>query len=301
MARSLFNVEERISKIETETSDFFKEFQRFYRDYLKLLGQSVEQQLIFATHHLCTQIYPDAFLRLTFNQRQRLQEKFRQLAGKFENYLFEFLQNNAELLTEIPEINEDEENNLSEISGPDLNESKPKSALITINNPEDLLQWNQSVEHSIHETLEKLSKEANFLLQGAAILSNKIPPQVLEMAVQAEENSIGINRPGTPNILTLIIEAKSERLLSNDDDNEEDEDDDENDEIPENISITKISAIHLRLTEIEFNNPNLSHNRKQLRNFLEQLTKLGKQYRQLQREHLTVEAENAWRSSWTEK
>ena len=81
MSRSLTGIEEKVSKIETDTTEFFKEFQHFYRQYLKLLSYSIEQQLILAAHHICTEIYPDAFLRLTFNQRQRLQHRLHLARG----------------------------------------------------------------------------------------------------------------------------------------------------------------------------------------------------------------------------
>jgi hypothetical protein len=117
------------------------------------------------------------------------------------------------------------------------------------------------------------------------------------MALEAEENGIGMNRSGHPNILNLLIEATAVSELNSDDEND---DDDDGGETANHSSITKITAIHLRLAEIEFGDPNLSHSRKQLRIFLERLGKLRKQYRQLKREYLTVEAKNAWRSSWSE-
>jgi len=295
MSRSLTGIEEKITKIETDTIEFFQEFQHFYRQYLKLLSYCIEQQLILAAHHICTEIYPDAFLRLTFNQRQRLQDRLRKLGREFEADLFVFLKNQAELLIE-PE--ESAENLSSEMTETEENESPPKTVPLNTANPDELLHWSRGVEYGVRETLEKISKEANSLLRGAAILSNAIPAKVLEMAVEAEENGIGMNRSGHPNILNLLIEATAVSELNNDDENDDDDDDD--DEMPNPSSITKITAIHLRLAEIEFGDPNLSHARKQLRDFLERLGKLRKHYRQLKREYLTVEAKNAWRSSWSE-
>lgn len=295
MSRSLTGIEEKITKIETDTTEFFQEFQHFYRQYLKLLSYCIEQQLILAAHHICTEIYPDAFLRLTFNQRQRLQDRLRKLGREFEADLFVFLKNQAELLIE-PE--ESAENLSSEMTETEENESPPKTVPLNTANPDELLHWSRGVEYGVRETLEKISKEANSLLRGAAILSNAIPAKVLEMAVEAEENGIGMNRSGHPNILNLLIEATAVSELNNDDENDDDDDDD--DEMPNPSSITKITAIHLRLAEIEFGDPNLSHARKQLRDFLERLGKLRKHYRQLKREYLTVEAKNAWRSSWSE-
>lgn len=295
MSQSLTSIEEKITNIETNTADFFREFQPSYRQYLKLLGHSIEQQLILATHHICTQVYPDAFLRLTFNQRQKLQDRIRQLGRQFQSDLFIFLKDHAQLLMEAEVV---EENNIPEISDSDLSEGKTQVTFITITNPDDLLQWNRAVEQGIQEILEKISREANSLLRGAAILTNSLPAKVLEMALQAEESGMGIGRTGSPNITHILIEATSERKIDDDDNEDNEDDDDDDDAIPHHSSITKITAIHLRLAEIEFSDTNLSHARKQLRSFLEKLSKLRQQYRLLQREHLIVEAKNAWRSSW---
>jgi hypothetical protein len=194
MSRSLTGIEEKVTKIETDTTEFFKEFQHFYRQYLKLLGYSIEQQLILAAHHICTEVYPDAFLRLTFNQRQRLQDRIRKLGREFETDLFFFLKNQAELLIETEESEESAENLPSEMTEADGNESNPKTDPINTANPEDLLHWSRGIEYGVRETLEKISKEANSLLSGAAILSNAIPAKVLEIALEAEESGIGMNR-----------------------------------------------------------------------------------------------------------
>lgn len=305
MSRSLPSIEEKITKLEDDTLGFFKEFQPLYRQYLNLLEQSVEQQLILAVHYICTQVYPDAFLRLTFNQRQRLQERFRQLGRQFEPYLFTILKDQANLLQDEKEVTpvnnssetseENLENNSQPIEEDNLMSSPMSQTLVTktplrIQNPEHLWQWENHVEQGIHETLEKISKEANSLLQGAAILSNKFPAKILEMALQAEENGMPIGRSSTPNILNLVIEATTESSSSEDEENGE----------VENTMVAKVTAVHLRLTEIEFSHPDLNHGRKLLRNALEHLGKLRKQYRQLQREYRMVEAEQAWRSSWTD-
>jgi hypothetical protein len=158
MSRSLTGIEEKITKIETDTTEFFQEFEHFYRQYLKLLSYCIEQQLILAAHHICTEIYPDAFLRLTFNQRQRLQDRLRKLGREFEADLFVFLKNQAELLIE-PE--ESAENLSSEMTETEENESPPKTVPLNTANPDELLHWSRGVEYGVRETLEKISKEAN--------------------------------------------------------------------------------------------------------------------------------------------
>jgi hypothetical protein len=74
----------------------------------------------------------------------------------------------------------------------------------------------------------------------------------------------------------------------------------EDEQQSEDPSLTKIMAINLRLGEIEFADAALSSERKQIRNILVQLNRLGQEYQKKQRERSIAEAEAAWRASWFE-
>lgn len=47
------------------------EFRSVYEGYLTALGQAVQQQLILACYHICTQSLPEPFLQLSFDGRQK--------------------------------------------------------------------------------------------------------------------------------------------------------------------------------------------------------------------------------------
>ena len=51
-----------------------------YVDYLDVLGTSIEKQFILASFQLCTQVYPDNLLALSYDQKQELQQSLRLLA-----------------------------------------------------------------------------------------------------------------------------------------------------------------------------------------------------------------------------
>ncbi|MEM8779789.1 MAG: hypothetical protein AAGF26_13135, partial [Cyanobacteria bacterium P01_G01_bin.49] len=138
--------------------------------------------------------------------------------------------------------------------------------------------------------LDNLSQEVNHSLQKAKIIPNQLPPKLLEMALQAEEAASTGN---SPNILDLLVET-SQKTENENNENEEEE--------PEetDAKVTKISAIRLRLSEIEFAEPQLSIQRKAIRQELEKLKKMRKNYHLTQRESAKAEAEAAWRSSWHE-
>ncbi len=62
----------------------------------------------------------------------------------------------------------------------------------------------------------------------------------------------------------------------------------------------QVSAIHLRLTEIEFADAALTPARTKIRTLSAQLRNLGREYQKKMREQAIAEAQAAWRSSWME-
>ncbi|NEO25864.1 MAG: hypothetical protein F6K03_02930, partial [Kamptonema sp. SIO4C4] len=104
------------------------------------------------------------------------------------------------------------------------------------NHPGRLLQEFKQAEALIVEMLQNLSNQTNHLLQSVGILPKKLPPKLLEAAIEAE-NSPG-NAAGSPNQLNLLIEAENEKA-------------------PKESSVMQVTAIRLRLAEIEFAQPKL--------------------------------------------
>lgn len=181
--------------------------------------------------------------------------------------------------------------------------------------PEDLEQWHLQVEKVLRSSLVALSMEINSSLAAAKIIPPNLPPRILEMALQSEDNRLAPNREKTPHIVNLLIEKsqkpeakKSQEKSANLDENEEEHNDepDLSEEAMEELisrqgrgQISRLTALNFRIGDLEFSDVNLGLLRKQLHTYLKDLQKLQKQYRQLQRQKLSAEAELAWRSSWT--
>ena len=365
MARPIERIEKDIVELEKAIGFIAEQLQNAYSSYLEVLGQALGQQLILASYHLCTQGYPDSFLKLSLNQRQKLQKAMRKLAKsatqdmqalmddeeeaeETENELEEDLEEEEieEDLEEEEEIEEDledekidfEDDDLEEIAqeleieDEDLEEiveklemedeepnifsenaspsSLPLDAKIAFlsakkgqapiflsepdfdkdwknwfnpntSNPMELAAWQKNLERAIGYIIKSLSRDGNRLLQKAGILpTKKLPPQVLEAAVASAEASSDVI-PGPPNLLSLVVGIQGEEQQE-----------------PENL--TQVMALNLRLVEIEFADIKLSSERKQIRNILNQLNKLGREYQKKQREHSIAAAEAAWRASWYE-
>ncbi len=360
MARPIERIEQDIVELEKSIGLIAEQLQNAYSSYLEVLGQALGQQLILASYHLCTQGYPESFLKLSLNQRQKLQKAMRKLAKstardmqtlmnyeeeaeETENELEESDLDSEEDLEDI-EIEEDlEEEELDfdddlgdigqelQIEDRDLEEiaeklgiedeepnvfpdnSSPRSLPLdakiaflsakkgqppiflsepeldkdwknwfnpNTSNPMELAAWQKNLERAIGYIIKSLSRDGNRLLQKAGILPKNLPEQVLEAAVASSEASSDV-MPGPPNLLNLVVGIQSEEQ-----------------EEPENL--TQVMALNLRLVEIEFADIKLSSERKQIRNILNQLNKLGREYQNIQRERSIANAEAAWRASWYE-
>ena len=142
--------------------------------------------------------------------------------------------------------------------------------------PIEVAKWQRHLEMTTQQTLKTVSSQSNFLLQNAGILPKKVPEPILEAATAISEASAEM-MPGPPNLLNLVIEIETGQQ----------------DSIP-----TRIVAINLRLGEIEFADSVLSSKRKQIRQILVQLNKLGLEYQKRQQEKSIAQAEAAWRASW---
>ncbi len=254
-----------IAVIEEAVNAIATELEGTYISYLTALGQAVGKQLMLATYHLCTQGYPQQFVSLSLNERQQLQQKIRKLG-----------QEAAERLREHTEADDSLE----------FSFLQEKADLETVNkerfaNPIELVKWQHRVERAIASTLKMLSSKSNNVLQQAGILPNKLPlSPLLEAATSSlEATPEAINGP--PNLLNLLVETDSERES-------------------QESSVTQITAIHLRLVEIEFADATVRAGRNQIRNLLGKVSKIERDYQKKQRERDVAEAEAAWRSSWFE-
>lgn len=291
MSKSIKKLSDDLTILNTKIQDLANNLQSLYKDYFQNFSLIVNRQLVLATYQVCTQKYPDSFLRLSYQERTKLQEKIRTF-----NYIFvqDFidnlksieLSNNQFLKSFYGDIfgffsslividNNEEETSLNQENNQKIySDNEPTSIDI---NPQDLIKFQIDLEDCIEECLMNLSHHTNKYLQSAGILPNKIPNKILEMALQGEANTSLVS--GSPNLLSLLIEKEDKS---------------------ENIDITPITAICLRLTEIEFNNPTLNLTRQKITNLLQKLDTLDEEYQKITKQYAIAQAESAWRSSWVE-
>lgn len=296
MSKSIKQLRNDLTILNEKIKDLATNLQDLYYHYFEHLSSVVKRQLTVATYQICTQKYPTAFLDLSYQKRYDLQQKIKGLETVFKEDLLKAFSsialrhsvielNNNQVIQEfyakiIKAISEEEispQENLSDVeitenSETDLTQEEELDS-------QDLIKLQLDIEDCLEESLTNISHRTNKYLQEAHILPDKIPSKIIEMALQAEENTSLVS--GAPNLLSLLIERE--------------------DKSDHNIDITPIVAVCLRLTEIEFNDPSLNLIRQKINTFLKQLDELDNEYQRKRQKYSIALAESAWRSSWHEE
>jgi hypothetical protein len=298
MSKSIKQLRQELATLYTIVSNLARELVESYGKYFQNLGDSVARQLVLAAYQICTQKYPQQFLKLSYNNRHDFQQKIKGLKSIFKKKLADYLLDidgiNQEIIetfrqiicadkSEIPQqelnLNEENEENVNEdysqkTEADSQSIIKENEEQIT---PDSLIRFHLQIDKSIDEALKDISQAANRYLQKDSILPRQLPAKILDMALQAEESASVMS--SSPNLLSLLIEREQNQET-------------------EARDITPITAICMRLSEIEFADPSLAVHRQQIRNILTQIQNLKEQYQKKQQQYAIAEAETAWRSSW---
>lgn len=298
MARAIELIERDITALQEAIRAIARSLQSAYASYYTSLGAACTKQLILASYYLCTQGYPEKFLNLSLNQRQKLQQGIRNLGAQAAELLLSYLHSDSdsvevgdlgEDLDEEDEVGKEVREILSESSDLPMTTATRKNFTDDLSKPIQLLEWQENLENFIQDVLKNVSCNTNLLLQNYQILPDKLPETILEAAAAVMEPTATPSlseasaevMPGPPNLLNLVMEI-------------------ENEQTPEEPTLTQVTVVNLRLAEMEFADTKLASDRRQIRHVLVQLKKVGRDYHKKQRERSVAEAESAWRASWFE-
>jgi hypothetical protein len=323
MSNSLRQVEKQLAAIEQSSQVLADELQHTFLNYLKCLGIAVKKQLILASYYLCTQGYPDAFLSLSFKERQELQSAIRQnglnagqdlsilltltlrfqadLANGIETddieddietddddleYLEDFL-DETEAEGELEAEEQLDESNLNQ----DPAAAEPPQAGLLLKTPHRVSQWHKTLEQGIQEILRTVSRKTNKDLQSYKILPKNLPeiPDIL-LGIGLKNSRFPEPTGNLPNLANVTIELGDDFESENSRSREQ-----------KSLETMSILKIYLRLSDIEFADPLLMARRNQIRELSHRLDSLLKEFEKKQQERMIAEAEAAWRSSWFEE
>lgn len=334
MAKTIEQIRRDLNTLTDKVMIVRQTLQTVYGDYLDILGRSLEKQLVLAGFQLATQVYPENLLALSYDQRENMQQQLRSLAqtahrdlcriphepdtlpsdeeeeailinetiiatdaDNVEQELLEVFESIDETITPSQALPEQPTNNpardnpnpqkqrteLSQLaeriaaSISEMMQAEATAEPIDANSPEALIEESRHLEKRIKKTLRHCSKQANRLFQDAKILPSHIPQKVLDMALQNERPSNSNTKIN--NLVNLVVEAdggekKKQRL--------------------------KVTAIDLKIAEIEFGDPQVIARRGKIREQIAKAKQLAKYYAKTKKELTIAEAEAAWRASWHE-
>lgn len=281
MGRSLQQIEQDLIVLAQKGITIAQHLRDRYEEYVQLLGQTMKQQLILAGYQICTQKYPEDFLALTLKQQQQLQRSLRDLGEQAASSLRSALDNSPPPTFELeasPTAASDLERPQEALSLQELSSEDDEEDDMPLNAIEAIASWGQDKEEAIAATLQLVSIGANRSLHQAGILPSMLPEKVIEAAVQSEEAGAG----SPPNLANIFIEIGGDKEGS------------------QESQVIQFTAIRLRLSELEFANPELNQKRQELRKLAQQVSGLLKQERAIDRECAVAKAELAWRTSWYE-
>jgi hypothetical protein len=183
-----------------------------------------------------------------------------------------------------------------------------------------VLSWQDGIERTIQDKLCQAAYQINQALKNAQLIPTKVPDRALEAASRAD----GDGATDIPHVIQMLVElgrveSKSDKS-ENSSDKASDDDDDAAGESKNRRStdsstnspadrkqrssmqriptLTHVTALQIRLAEVEFHDPLLMRWRRSLREHTLELQSLTREYRKYQRKRSVAEAQVAWRSTW---
>jgi hypothetical protein len=174
MGATLEQLYQEMSQLRQKTSEVGQELRQVLTEYFAVLARSVQKQIVMSSFHLCTEVYPEAFLERSVFERETLQESIRQVSREMTESL-------ATLLHPFNELELDDE------ADPIL-----------------LLEVWEELEDSTTELFRESSRQINHLLQEAHIMNIKALDKLLDSADKATATGRTITNP--PHLLKALVD-----------------------------------------------------------------------------------------------
>jgi hypothetical protein len=296
MAKPIEQVEQDLHQLRTSSREIGRELTAAYRSYFGCFAPTLKQQSIQGCYHLCTNFYPEAFLKINYDRRAQLLKTLQRVISNAIADLSVHIESPSQTST-----SDDDDEPTGELT------AMPAIPIDWFETPSSLSTWQRNLEAELNHSLKEISYKLNVLLQQAQIMPPNIPKPILEANPEADRQ--GGNTANIPNLLSVLIGQNSNKQEEDLDDDDEAELDEEDalDAVMENLiqrrdpaTIIQIHSLYLRLTEVEFSNVTVLTLRKNISQLTNKVKILNREYMHKQQELKIAEAEAAWRNSWFE-
>lgn len=283
--RSIEQVERDLTQLRKASGQLGEELMAAYKGYFASLAPTLKQQSIQGCYYLCTNCYPESFLKLDYNRRSQLLRTLQRSIGNVIKDMAVHFDPNAPKHTD-----DDDEETTGELTSISMT---PVDYLET---PSSLAAWQENVEAEIAHGLKEISYKANLLLQQAQVLPVNIPKPILEANPEVDRQ--GNNASKVPNLLTVLVQKENSQGNTNEEELDEDRPQDSSELIDRDI--IKIHTLLLRLSEVEFADAEVLEARKNIARLVSKIREFKREYMRKQQDLKVAQAESAWRSCWFE-
>jgi len=288
MAQRIDKIEMELAKLEGAIASMGQHLLTTYPPYLKLLSKTVQRQIVVAVYHACTDIYAETFLQLSLKQRLDLQAKVRQIAQGIMGQLLNPLGDLEKIIYRGEEVQQAKEvEQVEQVE--EVKQVKKVKGVSGGNRVRRLVHWQRHTESEIGQVLQQGSKEVNNLLHQVGLFPQLLPIALLETAAKMESrNATAVI--ARPNTINLVVERENKTLENN---------------VPEEEDTTPrellpLTAIYLRLGDLEFSDPELGKLSNDVRALVTKLYALDREYHKQLKIHQVAQAQSAWRSTWVD-
>ncbi|WP_404787969.1 hypothetical protein [Altericista sp. CCNU0014] len=178
MGATLEQLHREMSQLRKTTAEVGQELRQVLAEYFAVLSRSVQKQIVMSSFHLCTEVYPEAFLERSVFERETLQKNIRQAGREISDSL-------ATLLNSFQEL---------ELEG----EADPILVLEI---------W-EELEDGVTELFREKSRQIDHLLQDAQVMQIKALDKLLDSADKATATGRTITNP--PHLLKALVDPDEE-------------------------------------------------------------------------------------------
>ena len=178
MVASLADIQTQLSRLTADVLKLRQELVSAYQNYLLVLSESVQSQLVLVCFGLCTERHAQQFLSLSLTQRQIFQQDLQKLGHRLGQ---ELIQQGEKSLPPTPPT-----------------ETTPITVYEAIAN----------LETGLTDLLRHQSLQVNRLLESHNILKIKSLDALFEIVAKAEQSGRSITNP--PLLVKAIIDAKDD-------------------------------------------------------------------------------------------
>jgi hypothetical protein len=324
------HIEQDILGIETKTIAIAEDFRSQYDDYLTALRQAVRYQLGSLCHYLCTQIYPESFLKLSFAQRQDLLRHLQAIIQQADRQL-----TLDQLLDSEPNHRPSDRSASPPPFVPDPKPAHPPDFIHGFDLDNDLISDELLTDELDYEDLDNYEDLVNefappaeprieLRLDQAPTLPEiardkedlrpETPAGQLHWQESLERSIVQILRSLSQSTTQLLDDANILSSPLPDPGNESSETTEIVNNPPNLVSLVmeskgrdkkrkpesrmQIVAIYLRLSDLEFQDTALMARRNALRTTQQRLQSLTQDYKKRLRDRSIGQAEALWQASW---